>query len=314
MKEIDWDAVAEAEIAMSKIKKPKSAAITAALRLTERCIHGEFACYDASCRPPTSGGTGGSSPKKPRLPAIRDDYGSVIKAALGAWEPDGDFSRAQSALARIYELRGFNAKPTIVDRETLTEMFDSGEVHIGHRGVNPAERNEAIAYSLLEGETHWPGRGAFGDGTYVAATPSDMSEAASRLDALSYGQDIIRMGVPDEIMNVDYYEMTALQNMVMSRLDGNTERFPEDSDWAWEVSSEIVRQGQEAGISAGDMKLICDDTGRLAAIAGVSGYSTSYNEGVSYVVVFDRSKLIIDSQVYRRDGIVPQYERKAELT
>ena len=34
VKEIDWDAVAEAEIAMSEMKKTEKSAVTAALRLT----------------------------------------------------------------------------------------------------------------------------------------------------------------------------------------------------------------------------------------------------------------------------------------
>lgn len=40
--------------------RKRNRAIIAAAQL---CEHGNFACYDASCRPPTSGGTGGSKPK-----------------------------------------------------------------------------------------------------------------------------------------------------------------------------------------------------------------------------------------------------------
>lgn len=59
------------------------------------CEHGSFACYEAACRPPTSGGTGGSSPKggkaKARSAPVADapvtEFGRRIRDAI-ANDPD----------------------------------------------------------------------------------------------------------------------------------------------------------------------------------------------------------------------------------
>jgi len=60
----------------------------------------EFACYDASCRPPTSGGTGGSVSKgapKGRKPAKTDEDKAADKAAKKAAKKENDLRIAQGA-------------------------------------------------------------------------------------------------------------------------------------------------------------------------------------------------------------------------
>jgi hypothetical protein len=300
----------------------------------------ELACYDASCRPPTSGGTGGSSKKiggtiglKPSG-AIPKDAGEVMFAlARGQGMRDYDEQQMQRDL---YEARGYNARGTVISREEFNDAVDEGKFEEGWRGLdgpradpverimNPAEyskRERVQARDIIDGETHYPGRGIVGNGTYVALGPNT---ADARRVATGYGDNLIRIGLPKSITRNTHEEVNEVGRYVEDIInDGLTAAHREPRwggsgdgrhsqrlhDAAYATAKNLVKAGRDAGLGDDEIFMAMGDDGRVATVLGMDGYVERKSGGdVKYVVALNRGAMTFDSTVYDHTGINPRHK------
>lgn len=300
----------------------------------------ELACYDASCRPPTSGGTGGSSKRRVggqiglnadgSIPA---DAGKVMVAAIRGIQEYNE----QDMQRQMYEARGYNARGTVLSREEFNDAVDEGKFEEGWRGIdgprwgpldriqraaayNKAERDQAR--DIIDGETHYPGRGILGNGTYVALGPNT---ADARRAAQGYGENLIRIGLPESITKNTFEEMDTVSRYIPdiiydgaktslkeSRWDDGDGKEPHDQamhDAAFATAQSLVKAGRDAGLQDDTIIVGLGDVGRVATVLGVDGYVERKSGGeVKYVVALNRGAMTFDSTVYDQTGIVARHK------
>lgn len=177
-----------------------------------------FACHDSACRPPTSGGTGGSSPKGGSQHGnikIPHDVGGAIAAALSADPYGQENARGNDPqLSAIYDFRGYHGRPEQLSRADFNEHVDyNPDVYEMWRGINVPDwkgptgqaEGERIGRDLHDGPTHWAGNGVLGNGTYFAAAASDVQNGAmqARIEASGYGFTMTRAAInKSDVMQV----------------------------------------------------------------------------------------------------------------
>lgn len=102
--------------------------------------------------------------------------------------------------AKIYEARGFNAKPEIVD---------SPEDIYNHKGLKEGKDGKALVMlrgmpdqkfhdDLREGSEHFVGKGVYGNGTYVATMDEQKNLVVAEALVRNYGSNIAAMGIKKE--------------------------------------------------------------------------------------------------------------------
>lgn len=301
----------------------------------------ELACYDASCRPPTSGGTGGSSKRiggKVGLNAdgsIPKDSGSVMLASMQDIG-DGPYQGEQLMQRAMYKARGYDAKGTVLSREEFNDAVDEGDFDEAWRGLegprwgpveriqNPAGYAKAerdVARDIIDGETHYPGRGILGNGTYIALGPNT---ADARRAAQGYGANLVRIGLPKSITDNTFQEVDEVSRYVAdivydgqkeplkySRLDDGDFDEPHDQkvhDAAFATARSLVKAGRDVGMDDVDIVLSLGDVGRVATVLGWDGYVDQSGADVKYVVGLNRGAMTFDSTVYDMTGIVPRHK------
>ena len=300
----------------------------------------ELACYDASCRPPTSGGTGGSSKRRVggqiglnadgSIPA---DAGKVMVAAIRGIQEYNE----QDMQRQMYEARGYNARGTVLSREEFNDAVDEGKFEEGWRGIDgprwgPVERMQrSAAYNkaerdqardIIDGETHYPGRGILGNGTYVALGPNTVD---ARRAAQGYGDNLIRIGLPESITKNTFEEMDTVSRYIPDIIDDGAKTSLKESRWddgdgtephdqamhdaAFATALSLVKAGRDAGLQDDTIIIGLGDVGRVATVLGVDGYVERSSGGeVKYVVALNRGAMTFESTVYDHTGIVPRHK------
>lgn len=298
----------------------------------------ELACYDASCRPPTSGGTGGSSKRRVGGQiglnadgSIPKDAGKVMVAAIKGIQEYNE----QDMQRQMYEARGYNARGTVLSREEFNDAVDEGKFEEGWRGIDgpraawgplavmraPAKYAAAereIARDIIDGETHYPGRGILGNGTYVALGPNT---ADARRTAQGYGENLIRIGLPESITKNTFEEMDTVSRYIPDIIYDGAKTSLKEPRWddgehdqamhdaAFATAQSLVKAGRDAGLQDDTIIIGLGDVGRVATVLGVDGYVERKSGGdVKYVVALNRGAMTFDSTVYDQTGIVARHK------
>jgi hypothetical protein len=243
--------------------------------------------------------------------------GRAIVAANAAPYHDQDQQRA------MYAVAGYNGKPKSISRDEFNDLVDEGSgVKEGWRGVvtdipesrGGQEANRAIARSFVDGDEHFPGRGIYGNGTYVAYHPGGKTEQ-SRLAAEGYGDSLIRMAIPDRIIDTPSSDIERVGAHIEDAIypDGVPKPRPtsEHGRDLYDTAQELVRRGREAGLSDEDLFMALGDDGRVAIALGLDGYTVKndnmHTNSVEYVVVLNRAAITVDRTVYTGDGITARH-------
>ena len=299
----------------------------------------ELACHDASCRPPTSGGTGGSSKKiggQIGLNAdgsIPKDTGKVMLAvARGRGMADYDEQQMQRDL---YAAKGYNARGTVLSREEFNDAVDEGKFEEGWRGIDgpkaewgplavmrsPAKYaavEREIARDIIDGEMHYPGRGILGNGTYVALGPVT---ADSRRAASGYGENLVRVGLPKSITENTYEAVDQVGRYIQDIIDDGLTESRKEPRWgsqadhnqplhdaAFATARSLVKAGRDVGLGDDELYTMLGDNGRVATLIGMDGYVERKTGGeVKYVVALNRGAMSFDRTVYDWTGIAPRH-------
>jgi hypothetical protein len=216
------------------------------------------------------------------------DVGSrIYRAEAGAGAPDSP------GLRQIYEQQGFNSKPELVatasdlrKRKDLMKGSDGNPV-ILYRGVSTTEFADQFKGRGPEGETHYPGRGIFGNGSYAAAASDaspQTSAAAPIKTAKAYAGDQTNLST----------KITAFA----LRKDANVATFPGKEQSQREIAYDqwydetIDRAQKETGYRYRDV-------GEAAAALGYHAYQVPQRSGEDFYVVLNRGAVVaaMDSEI-----------------
>lgn len=219
-----------------------------------------------------------------------------IKKAFEGFDSENPTRESmQALLGRIYAARGFNAKPEVVESEAaLRQRKDTlkneseGDGLVIYRGLTDPSHVAQFRGEGEMGETHYPGLGVYGNGTY-AAGHRDIGSGSQRKanqeqalkTALSYAE-------------VSRKERKANPNAGLDRVaaisfreDANVLRMP-GIDYV--LAAENLRK--QASSLAG-FKI--EDTGVAAAILGHDAYEFGVSRTQAYWVILNRGALIVSS-------------------
>jgi hypothetical protein len=216
------------------------------------------------------------------------EVGSKIhRAQAGAGAPDAP------SLKQIYKEQGFDPKPELVatandlrSRKDLM-MGSNGQPVIMYRGVTTSEFSDQFKGRGPDGDTHYPGRGIFGNGTYAAAA-SDANPGATAGEPIKTAKAYV--GAQENFRT----KITAFA----LRKDANVATFPGKEQSQREVAYDkwfdetIERAQKETGYRY-------KDVGEAAAALGYHAYQVPQRSGEDFYVVLNRGAVVaaMDSQI-----------------
>lgn len=157
------------------------------------------------------------------------------------------------ALKAILQEQGFDGKPTVVDKETLDKMVESGQVTEMFRGVYSSEQVEQFRTGEL-----YVGIGGMGNGTYAAFGKEGRDEA------MGYAKNedtLIRFGLRSDARTI------VLKNLRKDMLD-NESKFRQKKELIDKVSKTVESQFFDPGKVAASLgyDAILDKEGGIAVI------------------------------------------------
>lgn len=251
----------------------------------------------------SSGGKGGKSKGGGGGSAVKDgeeiisDYMSdkdIAKVDDKLLENiDGDDYGRDAILGRIYEKQGFNAKPTLLSKEDFDKEIGRGKHIEVFRGVT----EKAHADDFKTGDTHYPGKGIYGNGTYT----SDQIDTANKYaNALNANGAVMRIGLRKDAKIIDYNE---LRDEMMANQVGLLNYNPitvarkqgEKNGWSdKKITEEFTRLSLEKHELEKKANKIFADDGRYAALRGYDAIQATFQRGESYYIILNRGKLIVE--------------------
>lgn len=162
--------------------------------------------------------------------------------------------RHDMALAEIYRRQGFDGRPAEVGWELIDEIVysESGSGRL-FRGVS----SPGHATEFKSGETHFPGTGDYGNGTY---TTTDYDRA------LRYAGDredqVMEMALRPGARMVSYHDLSAEQKKALDPIKSELTRLLDDS------TTDATTRRKELE----EKLFILSDRGRFAAAKGYDAY------------------------------------------
>jgi hypothetical protein len=201
---------------------------------------------------------------------------------------------AKHSLKSIYGAQGFNAKPELVatvddlrKRKDIVTNSD-GSPRIFYRGVTLEKFADQFKGLGISGDTHYPGRGINGNGTYAAA-PSyhDPSEASTR-KAIKTAKAYVGR-VKSLSSKVTAFALRKDANVVEFSGKTESERVLKYMSWGEKTINEAQKK----------TGFFFNDVGEAAAALGVHAYTVPQHGGLDYAVLLNRGAVIaaMDSQI-----------------
>ena len=200
------------------------------------------------------------------------------------YAPDGP------SLSEIYNRQGFNAKPELVqtrsDLEKHTDVLKqpNGENLILYRGVTTIDHANQFRGTGPDGETHFPGKGIFGNGTYAAAPgpllPDNKQRAIDSAKAYAGGDEDVGSRITAFAL----------------RADANVVRFGNGNDQEFRYMMWTEKITKEAEEKTG---MYYNDVGEAAAALGIHAYQVPQPARDDYWVILNRGAIIaaVDSEI-----------------
>ena len=210
----------------------------------------------------------------------------------------GDSKPAAPNLKKIYEEQGFNSKPELVatandlsKRKDLLTNMDGTNV-IMYRGVTTQEFSDQFKGIGSGGDTHFPGRGIFGNGSYAGApsfeNPGGTADAGKNVAAAYSGER------KDLASKVTAFGLRKDSNVATFEGASYNERSRSYDQW---YDRTLKEAEQKTGYKF-------NDVGEAAAALGVHAYQVPQRDGYYYVVL-NRGAVVaaMDSQLANNTGL-----------
>jgi hypothetical protein len=261
----------------------------------------------------------------------------VLELKNGIWQAEnGGLSNKQDALlAHIAKARGFDGKPKVVSRAKLDDAIRSGDHELvrGFADTFNADGSQFIE-QFKTGEAY-QGLGIHGNGTYTQGFITQKAKAARGGDLEAHRAEAERK--LDHIQtNFAAMSESSMARMALSKdakivkIGDLREEWLQDSD-AREPKSTVARlkeRGKAAGYSSltdipealGDkwyneekanydrekqdyqkFEAVTKDLGRYAAL---KGYDAIHVKNEDYVVVLNRTKLLVQDEQFKRSDVL----------
>jgi hypothetical protein len=194
--------------------------------------------------------------------------------------PDGRWANTKQgdyALARIVQMRGFDAKPDVVPTDEFDQLSNESGYITLYRGIKPSENGDAATFSdnLRNGEFYL-GTGTLGNGMY--ATTSARTASTFALGMVGDGGIVVPMLVKPDARTIGLKELTKLQIAYFKSLgyknveDGWGDRW-NNGDW---------------------LGFIAEDPGRFAAMMGYDVVvDSAYYPSDTIYLVLNRGALVV---------------------
>lgn len=215
-----------------------------------------------------------------------DERRDTLRGELIRMERAGDFIK----LGDIYREQGFNAKPELVatrgdlERRNDLATHRDGTPIIAFRGVTEMQFADQFRGIGPEGDTHFAGKGVYGDGTYAAAAPAGKTKDVAVKTAQSYASSAEGTNA-----RVTAFGFRQDANLVMHEGATQSERYDNYAQWQRSIT-------QAASDRTG---LPINDTGYAAAIMGIHAYQVPQGYEEDYWVILNRGATIqaVDAQI-----------------
>jgi hypothetical protein len=225
------------------------------------------------------------SPKYDKTPGSRSPIDKIVPKSSGSLP-----------LGFLYESQGFNAKPELVatvddlrKRKDIVTNSD-GSPRIFYRGVTLEKFADQFKGLGISGDTHYPGRGIDGNGTYAAAAshldPSEVSTGNAVKTAKAY------VGYVKSLSSkVTAFALRKDANVV--EFSGKTD-LERRTEYGWWRQETLKKAEEKTGY-------ILDDIGEAAAALGIHAYTVPARAKgqEDYLVLLNRGAVIaaMDSQI-----------------
>ena len=180
-------------------------------------------------------------------------------------------------LQKLYEYYGYNGKPEVVDSVASLEENSEEYSSFFARGTGSLIYNN----QFREGQTHYAGVGIYGNGSYVAAFPSnekfsgDMGEEALSVarsyNRVDWERGLIIGGIRRSANLISHTDAKELSEKINSSIKGNPNLSENELD---------------------TLLTLTTDHGHVAVIHGYDGIYVNRPSG-DYAVLLDRSKLAV---------------------
>lgn len=196
-----------------------------------------------------------------------------------------------STLSALYDARGYHAKPQVATKEEMDRLVAEGHLEM-YRGI-AAPRSDEYAEQLRTGDTHYPGFGIFGNGTYTAYGKSALIEAAD----YSYGDSgtVVRMALGKDAKVASFQKLIVEQADELDRRSASLAQRLKSAKAKGEAGLREVKAVQAEIVAEAANRAILEDVGRYAVYRGYDAIDCQ-DAGVKYMVVLNRGKLIIQAE------------------
>jgi len=266
-----------------------------------------FACHSAACRPPKSGGTGGSLPagaagSGPRMPISSRKMVEVMKAtALGEvyadlyWE-DMDKRLVQDTMVALRAAGMDRTKPRTVSAAEFERLAAESPDDVVARSAPPQNHRD-----LLESDTIRliPASVAYGKGIYFAG---GRDAARHVLENYQVRNNTVLRAIVDRSSLADYdFIMDVISAAKMMAEGGQSEKPKKVLDAANVLVDVFKESGVKLDTSVwGPGSSAMSQPSLVAPLLGYKGYvvknpnaAVMSGDAVDYVVILDRSALTV---------------------
>lgn len=193
------------------------------------------------------------------------DQQELYKLTYGSWE-EGD-----KLLGHIYTQQGYHAKPQLMSTDDFDDYVYENEREVYWRGTRKApngdENGTQFSRQFLEGDTHYPGRGIYGNGTYSAVQGINESANDARSVASSYASQgsLVRFTVRPDAKVIDYNTLSEMSEKV------------------WDVSDDLPWSRA---------------LGDPSYVAAMMGYDAVTARSGTMMIILNRGVVVADDRTY----------------
>jgi hypothetical protein len=194
--------------------------------------------------------------------------------------------RGDARLASAYEVKGYNAKPVVLEGEAFEAAAKDAQAYV-YRGVNDSfEKAPVLAEQFRTGD-YFAGSGVYGNGTYTT-TRLD----TAKLYAGSKGE-ILEILIPDLSNYVAKEQLSKQVKEVLSEISDKLQVLRKEQFSAFIAKNEALAEELGKAIDAlTEASRFMHDDGIAATLLGYDGLIIQEKNEIYYVIL-NRGKVIV---------------------
>lgn len=237
-----------------------------------------------------------------KMPGVDQIVDTLTKKGFDLSSPYGNSNLVDTkqngdmALTEIYKHRGFNALPTIMDKDAVKQYIAAKKMPELYRGMGTSTSGQTGAEKqtrFAQDPLHFAGLGVLGNGTYAAQTPTGKK---------TYGYNT-GLGVARNYSN---HSPDGIVRMTLdkSAKKGTFAAVKKEQQGFRIMVRTAIQNGYMDSKKGHSLLCLTEDTGRFAALRGYDAYyergsqHSGANASHPFWVILNRGKTIIQNERY----------------